>query len=318
MTRGAGGWTNGLAAALPAPGWRTRFAPAPTGWLHLGHLVNAVHVWGIARAYGGRVLLRLEDHDGGRCRPEYTAGVLDDLDWLGLAPDDAPTASFRAATAVGAPHDARQSDQGPRYAAALDALAAHGLVYACRCSRRDIAVVAPHQAGDEPRYPGLCRDAAVSFEETFARRVRLDETTIAFEDLRLGAHRQQPASQCGDLLARDRHGFWTYQFAVTVDDLHHGIDVVIRGEDLLASTGRQWQLAALLGRAEPPRVLHHGLLVHADGSKLSKARHDTGLRDLRAAGATPGELLGEAAARAGLIPQVRPLPVDALAELFAP
>lgn len=312
-------WSASLAARLPAAGWRTRFAPAPTGWLHLGHVVNALHVWGIARAYGGRVLLRIEDHDRGRCRPEYEQGLLDDLDWLGFVPDVFDTASFRADTTT---HAARQSNQDARCATALDALHARALVYPCRCSRRDIAAHALAAGrdgsadGDELWYPGTCRDARVSVNETPARRVRLDDAAVQFTDLRLGAMTQRPAQQCGDVLLRDRAGNWTYQFAVVVDDMAHDIDVIIRGEDLLASTGRQWQLATHLGRSTMPQVLHHTLLVHADGSKLSKARHDTGIRELRAAGVTAEHLLGEAAARAELIPHVRPLPTDAIAELF--
>jgi glutamyl-tRNA synthetase/glutamyl-Q tRNA(Asp) synthetase len=313
-------WIAALASRLPAPGWRTRFAPAPTGWLHLGHLVNALHVWGIARAYGGQVALRIEDHDRGRCRPEYEQGLLDDLEWLGLVPDVYDTSSFRADAST---HGARQSNQGARYAAALDVLRARGGVFACRCSRREIARQGARAGramggdGQEQWYPGTCRNAAVAFADTLARRVHLDDVAVVFDDLRLGVRTQYPAQQCGDLLLRDRAGHWTYQFAVVVDDMTHDIDVIVRGEDLLTSTGRQWQLAALLGRTTMPQVLHHTLLVHADGSKLSKARHDTGLRDLRAAGATAEQLLGEAAARAGLITEGRPLPVDAIAELFA-
>lgn len=299
--------------AGPDAPWRTRFAPAPTGYLHLGHLVNAIHVWGLARAYGGEVLLRIEDHDRTRCRPEYEAALLDDLDWLGLEPARAPIDHFRVDRST---HPARQSNQGPRYATALDRLDARGLVYRCRCTRRDIERLVPHASGEEPRYPGTCRHAHVPPEDTVARRVVLAPARIAFDDLRLGPCEQDPAAQCGDLLAQDRHGQWSYQFAVTVDDHHHAIDVVIRGEDLLTSTGRQYALAALLGRTRPPAVLHHALLVHPDGTKLSKANHDTALRDLRAAGATPAELLGVAAHRAALTPTARPLPVDALPDLF--
>jgi glutamyl-tRNA synthetase/glutamyl-Q tRNA(Asp) synthetase len=307
-------WIDALAAALPAAPWRTRFAPAPTGYLHLGHLVNAMHVWGIARAHGGSVLLRLEDHDRTRCRPEYEAALLEDLDWLGLAPDEAPTASFRADPHA---HHARQSNQSARYLAMLAPLEARGLLYPCRCTRRDIERLVPHRPGEEPRYPGTCRDARVSPAETFARRVVLERQQVAFTDLRLGPLMQVPAEQCGDVLIKDRHDQWTYQGAVTMDDLAHDIDVVIRGEDLLASTGRQLQLAAMLGRQRPVQLLHHALLVHPDGSKLSKASHDTALRDLRAAGATPAQLFGLAAQRAALVPDARPLPVDALPELFA-
>jgi glutamyl-Q tRNA(Asp) synthetase len=312
-----------LAQQLAARGgeqgpWRTRFAPAPTGYLHLGHLVNAVCVWGVARAHGGAVLLRIEDHDRTRCRPEFEAALLEDLEWLGFVPDIHPVSTFRAALgAPSEPHPARQSDQELRYAAALESLAQRDLVYACACTRRDIARLVPRVAGEEARYPGTCRALAVDENAHFARRVRLPDVAVSFDDLRLGVVTQHPAQQCGDLLVRDRHAQWTYQFAVVVDDLTHGIDVVIRGEDLLASTGRQWVLASLLGRTSPPLTLHHALLVHADGSKLSKANRDTSLRELRSAGWSAERLIGEAAHRAGLLPTARALPAHAVGELFA-
>ena len=308
-----------LAARGAAEGpWRTRFAPAPTGYLHLGHLVNAVCVWGVARAHGGEVLLRIEDHDRTRCRPEYEAALLEDLEWLGFVPDIHPVSSFRAAPgAPPNPHPARQSDQELRYAAALETLAQRDLVYACACTRRDIARLVPRVVGEEARYPGTCRDLAVDAGAHFSRRVRLPDVAVTFDDLRLGVVTQHPAQQCGDLLVRDRHAQWTYQFAVVVDDLTHGIDVVIRGGDLLASTGRQWVLASLLGRGTPPLTLHHALLVHADGSKLSKANRDTSLRELRGAGWSAERLIGEAAHRAGLLPTARALPAHAVGELFA-
>jgi glutamyl-Q tRNA(Asp) synthetase len=303
---------------LRSPGWRTRFAPAPTGYLHLGHLVNAVCVWGLARAHGGDVLLRIEDHDRTRCRPEFEAALLDDLEWLGFAPDVYPVSSFRPDVAgAETAHPARQSDQEPRYAAALESLSARGLVYACACTRRDIAQLVPRAPGEEARYPGTCREAAVDPLAHFARRVRLPDVAVTFEDLRLGVVTQHPAQQCGDLLVRDRHAQWTYQFAVVVDDMAHEIDVVIRGEDLLASTGRQWALAALLGRDTPPLTLHHALITHADGSKLSKANRDTSLRELRAAGWSAERLIGEAAYRAGMLDTARALPAHAVADLFA-
>jgi glutamyl-Q tRNA(Asp) synthetase len=305
-------WRTQLAHVLPPAGWRTRFAPAPTGYLHLGHLVNALHVWGVARAHGGEVVLRIEDHDRTRCRGEYEQALLDDLEWLGLHADHFDGPTFRADPAT---HAARQSNQEARYAAALATLAERGLVYACRCTRRDIAQRVPHAPGEEPCYPGTCRFAMVPGDETFARRVHFAPAQFTFADLRLGALQQSPHRQCGDLLVRDRHAQWTYQFAVVVDDMTHGIDVIIRGEDLLASTGRQVQLAGLLGRTRPLQFLHHALLVHADGSKLSKATHDTSLREMRAAGAKPGTLLAEAARRAGLA-QRSTLPASDVASLF--
>lgn len=302
------------------PGWRTRFAPAPTGWMHLGHAVSAVWVWSVARAFGGRVLLRIEDHDRLRCRPEYETGILDDLDWLGLAPDEGATASYRAP----GPHPMRQRDREAAYAAALAMLEATGVAYPCSCSRRDVARAvrggaAPESGHDlpaEPVYPGTCRDAAVPPSATHARRVHMGDGVQAVNDLRLGPRHQRPASQCGDVLARDRHGSWTYQFAVVVDDLAQHVDVVIRGEDLLESTGRQMRIARHLG-GTPPATLHHPLVRHPDGAKLSKSRGDTGLRELRARGRSPDEVLGLAAHLGGL--QATPTPIQAadLAALWA-
>ena len=296
--------------SLPPAPWTTRFAPAPTGLLHLGHAANAVFVWGIARAFGGRVVLRVEDHDRIRCRPEHERALLDDLDWLGLAPDLGTTAELRAG-----PSPCRQSDRTALYAAALAGLEAAGLAYPCACSRRAIRDGSP-QGATELRYPGTCRARGLDPAAHAMRRVRLDPVEVAFDDLLLGPQRQRPAEECGDLLARDRDGNWTYQFAVAVDDLDQGVDIVIRGVDLLPSTGRQIQLAALLGRAAPPRFLHHPLLLRPDGTKLSKANRDTGLADLRAAGWGPEQVLGEAAHLAGLLPAPTPLAPDELANLF--
>ena len=298
---------------LPSPGWRTRFAPAPTGYLHLGHLVNAIHVWGLARAYGGHVVLRLEDHDRTRCRPEYEAALLEDLDWLGFVPDEGHIIHFRAGATI-----YRQSDNALAYETALRNMDAKGLTYACVCSRRDVQRRAgPVVSGEEARYDGACRNAHVPLDSTRARRVRLDADEVVFQDLALGEQRQRPSEQCGDVLVRDRFGHWTYQFAVVVDDRDQQIDVVIRGEDLLSSTGRQVMLARMLGRERAPQFLHHPLIRHADGRKLSKASHDTSLRELRAGGATAAALIGEAAFRGGANAGDEPIAASEVARLFA-
>ena len=137
-------------------------------------------------------------------------------------------------------------------------------------------------------------------ERGFGLRVRLGPGSETFDDLALGPQTQRPDAQCGDLLVRDRVGNWTYQFAVTVDDMVERITHVIRGADLLASTGRQIRLARLLGRPAPPRFLHHALLLGPDGAKLSKSRGDTGIRELRAAGVAPATVLARAREIAGL------------------
>lgn len=274
-------------------------------------MANAIHVWGIARAFGGAVLLRLEDHDRTRCTRAYELALLEDLEWLGFEADIAPIASYSAS-----PHEFRQSDHNARYERALAHLANESGVYVCRCTRKEIAALIARAPGEELRYPGTCRDANVAASESFARRVRMHDAIETFTDLRLGEITQRPARQCGDVLLRDRHCNWTYQFAVTVDDMMQGIDVIIRGEDLLASTGRQRQLARMLGRASQPRTLHHGLLTRADGTKLSKSHGDLSVRDRRRAGATPAELLGEAAHLMSLQTTARTLTVRDLPELF--
>jgi glutamyl/glutaminyl-tRNA synthetase len=276
----------------------TRFAPAPTGFLHLGHVVNAIYVWGIARGARGCVALRIEDHDRKRSRLEYEEAILEDLDWLGFVADEGPV---------------RQRDRAFLYEAALERLRAQGLVYACECSRSEIA--AASQPGQELRYPGTCRDKHLAEGPGLGVRVRLSPSVERFEDLRHGALEQRPLEESGDLLARDRDGNWTYQFAVTVDDYAQGITHVIRGDDLLPSTGRQIQLARLLGRATPPKFLHHALLMKTPAQKLSKADRDTSVRDMRSDGWTAADVIGRAAARAGLLTCERGLHIEELPSL---
>jgi glutamyl/glutaminyl-tRNA synthetase len=273
----------------------TRFAPSPTGYLHIGHVVNAIYVWGIARALGGTVRFRMEDHDRIRCRQAFEAALLEDLDWLGFVPDS------------GLDPLVRQSDTPEVYADWLARLAHTHHVYACACSRRDI--------GGE-RYGGRCRDRRLPFGSGVGIRVVLEDGEERFDDLRHGLVSQRPATQCGDLLLRDRDGHWTYQFAAVVDDIRQGVTLVIRGDDLLSSTGRQIQLARLLGRSEPPAFLHHPLLYAAPGVKLSKVNRDTGIRELRQQGIAPEVVIGRAAAAAGLLGHEEPIAARGVQSLF--
>jgi glutamyl-Q tRNA(Asp) synthetase len=263
----------------------TRFAPAPTGWLHLGHVLNAEYVWGSIRASSPalraeprRVLIRIEDHDRERCRLEYEAGILEDLEWLGYR-SDFPLV--------------RQRERDAVYRDAAATLAAKGLLYGCDCTRREILGGAT--GGPELLYAGRCRDRGIAPADGVGWRVRMDPGIERFVDEALGSQEQHPSAQCGDMLIRDRLGNWTYQFVAAVDDFRQGIDLVIRGVDLLPSTGRQIRLARLLGRERPALFLHHPLIMKSADQKLSKSDGDTGVRDLRARGWTPDEV--KAAAR---------------------
>jgi len=283
-----------LATAINGP-LVTRFAPSPTGYLHLGHVVNAIYVWGVARALGGRVVLRVEDHDRLRSRRKYEQALLEDLTWLGFEPD------------TGLAPLLRQSDTPARYEAALADLGRAHHVYACECSRKQI--------GGE-RYDGSCRERRLEALPGRGIRVRLGPETESFTDALLGPLEQVPAEQCGDLLVRDLDGHWTYQFAVTVDDVQQGITLVIRGADLVSSTGRQLALARMMGRTTAPIFLHHPLLRDARGGKLSKSAGDTGVRELRAAGVSAPEVIGTAASLVGLTDHRRPLPGADVGTLF--
>lgn len=281
-------------------GW-TRFAPAPTGYLHLGHVANALWVWGLAGIMDSRVLLRIEDHDRERSRPEFDAAILADLAWLGFEPDAGPV---------------RQRENLEPYAAAFDRLRSAGLVYVCDCTRSTFATWArEHGSGwSGPGCPGGCRARDLVDDGGLTVRVALGEDQEPWDDLLLGRLAGHP-SAAGDLALRDRHGNWTYGFAVVVDDLRQSISLVIRGEDLAGATPAQIRLGRSLDRPEPPVFAHHPLIRKPGGAKLSKADGDTGVRKLRAAGQEAGYVIGSAAVAIGLIPESRPVPASEAADL---
>jgi glutamyl-Q tRNA(Asp) synthetase len=296
----------------------TRFAPSPTGYLHLGHVVNALYVWGIARALDGKVILRLENHDRTRCKQEYEEALLQDLEWLDLIPDLGKPDQFRKGTC-----EYRQSDCEAHYQAALQELTEKGFVYACDCSRKRIQArqenyhqdntsqapdhrepgkppLSTPPATDELRYDGFCRDRNLPFTPNSTLRLKLPDQPVTFEDIVLGPQTQYPANDIGDMAIRDNHGHWTYQFAVVVDDIRQGINLIIRGMDILSSTGRQILLAEMLGQDKRPIYLHHPLLVDASGKKLSKREFSADIHHLMMSGKPANEVLEEAASRAGL------------------
>lgn len=261
----------------------TRFAPAPTGYLHLGHVANAVMVWALAASDGGGVLLRIEDHDRTRCRPEYDAALLEDLDWLGFQPDLGPV---------------RQSETDAPYLDALEALRAEGAVYACDCTRATFRAWADAngRSWSGAGCPGGCRRRDAVSEATV--RVILGDGHESWAD-RLAGPCMADVAAAGDPIVRDRDGQWSYGFSVVVDDRRQAIDLVVRGLDLLDATADQIRLARLLGRETPPAFAHHPLILRPDGSKLSKADGSTGIRELRAAGWTPTRVIAEATAAIG-------------------
>jgi glutamyl/glutaminyl-tRNA synthetase len=296
----------------------TRFAPAPTGDLHLGHVVNAIYVWGLARALGGRVLLRVEDHDRQRARAEAERHMLEDLDWLGLTADIHPSDSYRAGSCEG-----RQSERDAIYRRALAPLVDTGLIYACRCTRASQTAAAgslctaSSQSAERP-YAGTCRHLNLPLRDGLGWRLRLDPGTEVFEDGLLGRQQQDPSAQCGDLLLRDRLSNWTYQCVAAIDDAVQGVTLVVRGQDLLPSTGRQIRLARLVGRRDQAVFVHHPLIMKSATQKLSKSDGDSGIRDLRSAGWSASQVLGRAAALAGLLPEPDAVAGEELQKLFSP
>ena len=274
----------------------TRFAPAPTGHLHLGHLVNALYVWGIARATAGAIVLRIEDHDRQRSRRAFEADLLEDLEMLGLVPDRPTLAALRAG-----PSPYRQSDSDDAYRAAVDRLRDARRIYACDCARSAFERWEREHgtpfAG--PGCPGGCRDRALPETAGAGLRAALGGGQERWVDALAGPMADDVAGR-GDVLVRDRLGNWTYGLCVVVDDLRHGIDLVIRGRDLLHATAVQIRLGRALGRAVSPVFLHHPLVRRPDGTKLSKADGATSVRSLLGEGRTPAELLGEAARAVGI------------------
>lgn len=283
---------------------RTRYAPSPTGYLHLGHVAHMLYVWGAAQAFGAEVILRMEDHDRGRCRPEFEAAILEDMDWLGFAADNALERV--------SPY--RQSDCAERYEAALEGLKRVAHVYRCECTRKQLAERVSPSADGELRYDGRCRNLGLA---EGGIRVAFDSGAEPFVDGLLGEQSQDPSEQCGDLLLLDRSGQWTYQFAVTADDLVHEVDLIVRGEDLLPSTGRQIRLGKLLGREQPALFLHHPLIRDDAGAKLSKKEASAPIREMRRRGVPPQAVLGKAAQRVGLTSEAAPREREALLELTA-
>ena len=268
----------------------TRFAPSPSGYLHLGHAHAALFAEGAARKAGGRFLLRIEDIDLGRCRPAFEAAILEDLDWLGLSRETPPW---------------RQSDHLTDYRRALKRLEAEGLLYPCFCTRKEIqqeianAASAPH-GPDGPLYPGTCRRLSEAtqrerLEEGQAHALRLDmEKAMAragpltWVDAAKGEQQATPEI-FGDVVLARKDIATSYHLAVTLDDAEQGVTLVTRGEDLFAASHVHRLLQALLA-LPVPRWHHHGLLADDQGRRLAKRNDALSLRALREAGESPAKV----------------------------
>lgn len=292
--------------------YRGRFAPSPTGDLHLGSAAAALFCAAAARRARGRLILRMEDIDEGRVIAGKADAILDDLRWLGVRWDEGPD--------IGGPAGPyTQSERHALYEAALDHLAARGLTYRCDCSRAEIAraASAPHAGEEGPRYPGTCRAHGLrprAFRRPPAVRLAVPEdAVIEIEDAVLGPIRERVAAVTGDFVLRRGDGVFAYQLAVVVDDLAMGVTEIVRGADLAASAPRQALLARLLG-GEPARFAHVPLLLGPDGARLAKRAQGMTIRDQRASGRSAADLLRAVARAYGHDLGGAGDPVEALAE----
>lgn len=296
---------------------RGRYAPSPTGELHLGNASSALLAWLSVRSRGGSFVMRMEDIDHSRVRPGLAEQILSDLEWLGIDWDEG---SDR-----GGPHEPYvQSLRSERYDLAFRRLLETGRLYPCFCSRKEVAAAAsaPQLPGDEVRYPGRCRgldpaeaERRIAAGERHAFRFAVNDGAAAhFDDLFQGRITQEPP---GDFVIRRSDGVSAYQLVVVVDDAEMEIDEVVRGNDLLASTGRQLLLYEALGHS-PPRFGHVPLLVDTDGVRLSKRQQGITLRELRGAGFTAETIVGRLASMLGLQDGSDPVPARALVAEFTP
>lgn len=273
--------------------------------MHLGNVFSALLAWLSVRSRGGRMILRMEDLDPDRCRPEYMETLRDDLDWLGLDWDAEQTPQSRRTDA---------------YRAEFEKLSQLGLVYPCYCSRAELhAASAPHASDGTAIYAGTCRNLTPEERAQKTRRpawrVRVPEEEISFHDRLQGDYTENLARDCGDFIVRRSDGVYAYQLAVVTDDAEGGVTEIVRGRDLLSSTPRQIWLQRTLGFPEP-EYCHVPLLVAPDGRRLSKRERDLDLGALRQL-YTPEELLGKLAALANLQPEAAPVRAWGLVSRFS-
>ncbi len=297
---------------------RGRYAPSPSGDLHLGNLRTALLAWLFARCAGGRFILRVEDLDRPRVRPGVTERMLSDLRWLGLDWDEGPDAGGPYAPYT-------QSERQEIYQGYLQRLRDAGLIYPCYCTHAEIARVAsaPQQGDEGPRYPGTCRHLIKARHRQYEANGRRpcwrfrvdDERVIAFTDLLAGHTEQQVQQAVGDFIVYRSDGIFAYQFAVVVDDALMHINQVVRGADLLYSTPRQVLLYEALNFPVPD-FAHVPLMLDKAGQRLAKRTQSAGLEPLRAAGAIAAEVVGQLAASCGLVEAGQVISASGLAQRY--
>ena len=289
-----------------------RFAPSPTGRMHLGNVFCALLSWLSAKSGGGEWLLRIEDLDPQRSKKDYALQLMDDLQWLGLPWDGEPV---------------WQSQRGDIYEEYLLSLTNMGLTYPCYCTRADImATQAPHETDGRVVYKGTCRPSVAHHSPLTAHRSPLEATTrliipdctIPFTDGHYGKHDINLAEHCGDYIIRRKDGAWAYQLAVVVDDALMGVTEIVRGRDLLLSSPQQIHLRELLFPS-PLTVdfFHHPLLCNSEGQRLCKRDKSMDLGYLRGTGITPHEIIGKLAYLAGLTDTTTPITPSELLPLFS-
>lgn len=294
---------------------RGRFAPSPSGRMHLGNLFCALLSWLSVKSRGGEWILRIEDLDTARCRPDYARQVEEDLRWLGLAWDEGGSTG-----GPDAPYF--QSERTALYEAALERLREMGRVYPCFCTRAQrLAASAPHRSDGVVLYSGRCRHLTPAERETLsaqrapAWRVQVPEETVSFRDQIQGDYAQNLAAECGDFILRRSDGVYAYQLAVVVDDAFQGVTQVVRGSDLLDSAPRQLWLQSKLGLPHP-EYGHVPLLLSPDGRRLAKRDRDLELSQLKERFTAP-QLVGRLALAAGLLPEYAPVTPQELLPHFA-
>jgi glutamyl/glutaminyl-tRNA synthetase len=267
--------------------YRGRLAPSPTGYLHVGHARTFWIAYERARAAGGMLVLRNEDLDPQRSKPEYARAFIEDLRWFGISWQEGPD--------VGGPHAPySQSERLDVYLQTWRKLHAGGWIYPCTCSRKDLAEAAqaPHESNDEPMYSGKCRGRTLSVDSPAGVNWRFrvpDGRVVSFHDGAQGKQQYTAGEDFGDFVVWRRDDVPAYQLAVVADDAAMGITEVVRGCDLLKSTARQILLFEALGVA-PPRYYHCDLLVDDKGERLAKRTDALSLRALRAKGMRPEEI----------------------------